>query len=98
MRFPSGDTARLETSSGSSVTRCASPPSIAIFQLGYRNRYRHPNPRVLDRYRERGIEILRSDAHAAISVHLRAGEPARVGRWRLDERRYWRIRLDGDED
>jgi competence protein ComEC len=73
-------------------------PSIAIFQLGYRNRYRHPNPRVLDRYRERGIEILRSDAHAAISVHLRAGEPARVGRWRLDERRYWRIRLDGDED
>jgi hypothetical protein len=53
---------------------------------------------VLDRYRERGIGILRSDAHAAISVLLRAGEPAQVGRWRLDERRYWRIRLDGDED
>jgi competence protein ComEC len=69
-------------------------PAVAIFQVGYRNRYRHPNPKVLDRYIERGIEILRSDAHAAITLRLRAGEPPRATRWRLDERRYWRVRLD----
>ncbi len=69
-------------------------PAVAIFQVGYRNRYRHPNPKVLDRYIERGIEILRSDAHAAITLQLRAGEPPRATRWRVDERRYWRVRMD----
>ncbi|MEN9314947.1 MAG: hypothetical protein RIS35_1340, partial [Pseudomonadota bacterium] len=33
-------------------------PRRAIFQVGYRNRYRHPNPVVLQRYLNRGIEIL----------------------------------------
>ena len=69
-------------------------PAVAIFQVGYRNRYRHPNPKVLHRYTERGIEILRSDAHAAITLQLRAGEPPRATRWRVDERRYWRVRMD----
>lgn len=69
-------------------------PAIAIFQVGYRNRYRHPNGRVLDRYLERGIAVLRTDAHAAITVRLRAGEPARVARLRVDDRRYWRVRVE----
>jgi len=69
-------------------------PAVAIFQVGYRNRYRHPNPRVLGRYAERAIEVLRSDAHAAITVRLREGEPIRVARTRAHDRRYWRIRVD----
>lgn len=69
-------------------------PAIAIFQVGYRNRYRHPNARVLERYVARGIAVLRTDAHAAITVRLRAGEPARVARLRVEDRRYWRIRVD----
>ncbi len=69
-------------------------PAIAIFQVGYRNRYRHPNPKVVQRYEARDITVLRSDAHAAITVRLRAGEPARVSRLRVEDSRYWRIRVD----
>jgi competence protein ComEC len=45
-------------------------PKIALFQVGYRNRYRHPKPSVLERYRERGIAVLRSDRSGAVSIHI----------------------------
>jgi competence protein ComEC len=32
-------------------------PRVAVFQAGHRNRYGHPAPDVLERYRERAIEI-----------------------------------------
>jgi competence protein ComEC len=35
-------------------------PRIAVFQAGYRNRFGHPAPDVLERYRERGIRIVAS--------------------------------------
>jgi competence protein ComEC len=35
-------------------------PRTAIFQAGYRNRFGHPAPDVLERYRERGIRIVAS--------------------------------------
>ena len=73
-------------------------PAVAIFQVGYRNRYRHPNPKVLDRYRQRDIAILRNDAHGALTLLLRAGRPLQVGRSRLDERRYWRVPVDAGPD
>ncbi|HWS73931.1 MAG TPA: ComEC/Rec2 family competence protein, partial [Quisquiliibacterium sp.] len=69
-------------------------PGLAVFQVGYRNRYRHPNPLVLERYRERGIAVLRSDAHAAIEIRMRPGEAPDVVRHRLDRPRYWRVPVD----
>jgi competence protein ComEC len=45
-------------------------PKMAVFQVGYRNRYRHPKPSVLERYHERGIAVLRSDRSGAVSVHI----------------------------
>lgn len=72
-------------------------PRLAVFQVGYRNRYRHPHPAVMQRYVDRGIRVLRSDAHAAIEVRMREGEAPRVWRQRVDAPRYWRIRLDGLE-
>ena len=33
-------------------------PRIAVFQAGYRNRFGHPAPDVLARYRERGIQLV----------------------------------------
>jgi competence protein ComEC len=45
-------------------------PKMAVFQVGYRNRYRHPKPSVLERYHERGIEVLRSDRSGAVSVRI----------------------------
>jgi competence protein ComEC len=45
-------------------------PKMAVFQVGYRNRYRHPKQSVLERYHERGIAVLRSDRSGAVSVHI----------------------------
>ena len=51
-------------------------PQYAIFSLGQRNRYRFPSEAVVNRYRERGCEILRTDQLGAI-------------RLRTDGRRCW---------
>ena len=71
-------------------------PELAIFQVGYRNRYRHPNPAVLERYRERGIGVLRSDAHGAIEIRLRPGHAPQVLRHRIDRPRWWRVPVAED--
>ncbi|MFM7670526.1 MAG: DNA internalization-related competence protein ComEC/Rec2, partial [Betaproteobacteria bacterium] len=47
-------------------------PKIALFQVGYRNRYRHPKAEVVDRYLERGIAVHRSDRSGAVSVQIDA--------------------------
>ena len=43
-------------------------PQYAIFSLGQRNRYRFPSEMVLERYRERGCRILRTDRLGAIRL------------------------------
>lgn len=73
-------------------------PAFAVFQVGYRNRYRHPNPAVLERYRSRGIGVLRSDAHAAIGIRMRVAAAPEIRLHRLEDRKYWRIRLPAEED
>ncbi len=45
-------------------------PRLALFQVGYRNRYRHPKAEVVERYLARGIPILRSDRSGAISLTM----------------------------
>jgi competence protein ComEC len=62
-------------------------PEAAIFQVGYRNRYRHPKPEVFERYAERGIRRLRSDRDGA--VLLRFDGRVRLDAWRSLHRRYW---------
>jgi competence protein ComEC len=68
-------------------------PKLAVFQIGYRNRYRHPHPVVLQRYVDRGIAVLRSDAHGAVKIRMRQGRAPEVWRARVDAPRYWRVRL-----
>jgi competence protein ComEC len=68
-------------------------PRMAIFQVGYRNRYRHPSARVLARYNARDIEVLRSDATGSLVIRItRAGE-LQVEKAREASRRYWHIDL-----
>ena len=43
-------------------------PQYAIFSLGQRNQYRFPSEMVLERYRERGCRILRTDRLGAIRL------------------------------
>ena len=66
-------------------------PRWAIFQVAYRSRFNHPNPKVLARYEARGIGILRSDAHGAVSVRLSPDGSIRIVRSREAPARYWRV-------
>lgn len=43
-------------------------PLIAVFQVGYRNRFHHPNPGVFERYLARHIELTRSDNDGAVQI------------------------------
>ena len=63
-------------------------PSIAIFQVGYRNRFHHPFAGVYERYRARGIELSRSDDDGAARIEA-GGANLSLERYRQTHRRYW---------
>ncbi len=62
-------------------------PEIAIFQMGYRNRYHHPKAEVFERYGALGIARLRSDDSGAISLQF-DGKLV-VSEYRREHARYW---------
>lgn len=81
--------------SSSPAFLAAVKPQLAIFQLGYRNRYRHPQQQVWQRYLQlqqegqaQRVQLLRSDWDGALRLRLHAGG-VEVQRWREQERRYW---------
>lgn len=63
-------------------------PSMAVFTVGYRNRFRHPHPDVVARYTERKIAMLRTDGLGAITVKLQDGQVSWASA-RMTRRRYW---------
>jgi len=63
-------------------------PRLALLPVGYRNRYHHPHPAVVARYKERGIALADSATDGAISLRLDA-EGLQVDRYRDTQRRYW---------
>src|SRR3569833_2448247 len=76
--------------SGTSSTEAflrAVQPELALFQVGYRNRYRHPKQEVYDRYGALGIRRLRSDESGAITLHL--GKELSAAAYREQHARYW---------
>jgi competence protein ComEC len=67
-------------------------PSIALFQVGYRNRFHHPNVGVFERYKARHIELARSDSDGAVRVDASPaarGAALTLERYRDTQRRYW---------
>lgn len=62
-------------------------PQLAIFQVGHRNRYRHPKEEVFERYRRIGVRRLRTDASGALTLRLGGG--IRVTEYREAHARYW---------
>jgi competence protein ComEC len=73
-------------------------PSIALFQVGYENRFHHPNAAVFARYVARHIELGRSDRDGAVRVDVGPGAQTAQGedgaaltleRYRDTQRRYW---------
>lgn len=76
--------------SGTSSTRrflAAVQPEIALFQVGYGNRYRHPKAEVFERYGELGIRRLRTDDSGA--VMFRFGARLDTKEYRSEHARYW---------
>ncbi|NOX77008.1 MAG: DNA internalization-related competence protein ComEC/Rec2 [Gammaproteobacteria bacterium] len=82
-----------KTSSSEDFLRAVSP-QLALFPVGYRNRYGFPKPEVVARYRAQGVQLLDSASSGAIEFRLRAAESTqrlatRVHRYRQQHRRYW---------
>jgi competence protein ComEC len=55
------------TSSSTEFVRAAAP-RIAVFSVGRANHFGHPAPDVLDRYRQSGAEIFRTDRDGEVAV------------------------------
>jgi competence protein ComEC len=66
-------------------------PAHALFAVGYRNRFDHPRPEVVARYRESGARIWRTDQAGALKVRVEAAGVTVAGE-RLASPRYWRPR------
>jgi competence protein ComEC len=84
-----------KTSSSSGFVAAVNP-GIAIFTMGYLNRFNHPKPAVVERYRQSGSHIYRSDQDGAVILDF-AGKPFTVARWRDNAMRYWQDRYVRDQ-
>lgn len=66
----------------------ATRPERVVYTLGHRNRYGHPHPQVMARFREIGAEALRSDQHGLIRLDFAEGG-VNASQYRPAYRRYW---------
>ncbi len=62
-------------------------PQWVVFQMGYLNRFHHPRPEVVQRYREIGALPLRTDICGAIALQFDVG--VTVSAYRQEHVRYW---------
>ncbi|MCW5625919.1 MAG: DNA internalization-related competence protein ComEC/Rec2, partial [Burkholderiales bacterium] len=69
-------------------------PRVAVFTVGYRNRFDHPRPDVVARYEAVGAALLRSDRDGAVLLDVTARGVA-VRTWRAERRRYWQTAFAG---
>lgn len=61
----------------------------AVFTVGYRNRFGHPKPEVVERYRDIGSHIYRSDQDGAVLADFTAAGGVGLRTWRQQASRYW---------
>lgn len=64
-------------------------PEMAIFTVGYRNRFGHPKADIVERYWRRRIHTYRSDEDGAVLISFDATEGLHAESWRKTHRRYW---------
>ena len=63
-------------------------PEIALFPVGYRNRYRHPNRQVVSRYARSGSQMLMTPQTGAIEITF-GSKGRKIAIYRQQKRRYW---------
>ena len=66
-----------------------------IFSAGYRNRYGHPDPAVLQRWHDAGARLWRTDCDGALRVWSRPGGSLRIQARRLARPALWRAHCGG---
>ena len=66
-------------------------PAVALAQTGYRNRFGHPAPVVMQRYQERGIVV--ADSPRCGAARWQSGAPQAVQCQRDTAPRYWHHRF-----
>lgn len=64
-------------------------PGVAIFTVGYRNRFGHPKEDVITRYQDSGSHLLRTDVDGALLLGFDNPRTISLRRWRAEARRYW---------
>jgi competence protein ComEC len=64
-------------------------PRAVIFSAGYRNRFGHPHPLVVERYHETGAALYRTDRDGALTITISREHGVTVDRHRDRYRRYW---------
>lgn len=64
-------------------------PQIAIFTVGYLNRFGHPKEAVIERYQRAGSQLYRTDQHGALLIDFSKDTGIDIRRWRSEGRRYW---------
>lgn len=92
-RLPSTILLAPHHGSGTSSTPAflmAVQPQLALFQVGYRNRYHHPKPEVYKRYAELGIRRLRTDETGALQIMI--NDAVAIREYRSERQRYWQGR------
>jgi competence protein ComEC len=72
-------------------------PETAVFTPGYRNRFRHPRPEIVERYDVAGVRNFRTDYDGALTFNFGAGQAREPRLEREHHARYWReAPLHGD--
>lgn len=77
----------LTSSSAEFVARVQ--PKAVIFPVGYLNRFGHPRPQVVERYRGMGSRLYRSDRDGAVTVRFESASGPEIQTYRSLRRRYW---------
>jgi competence protein ComEC len=62
-------------------------PSVGVFQVGYRNRYKHPKKEVYQRYCQLGVQRLRTDEAGAVTLEFDGAVAWQA--YRSQHARYW---------
>ena len=77
--------------SSSAALIAGTQPLLALISSGWRNRFHHPHPLVIQRYEAAGVPWLNTATSGAIEVNFPADAPPYVAHcWRQRQARYWR--------
>lgn len=64
-------------------------PDHVVFSSGYRNRFGHPDDKIVRRYQRFGTKLHSTSEHGAVTFHLREGRLLTPTHYRSGRKRYW---------